>query len=731
MTTTTTATTILLVEDEALIALAETHILARYGYKVIRAATGLEGIARIRDDPTIDLVLMDIDLGPGIDGTVTARKILEIRELPIVFLSSHTEREIVDKVKGITRYGYVVKNSGEFVLIETIQMARELFEAHRLTRMNELRYETLFAAVADAVFMVDEESGVILEANTSACEIFGYDHEEFVGMPAWHLSSEPEQTRRIVSIPDGPSVHVPDRRMIRKDGTTFIADIYATHHVIGGRGINITTIRDVTESLLAIANLRKSETRFRQLFETMQEGVAIYEAISGDESDSDGTNGDVGGSGDSAGVLDFRFVDINDAGVRMAPVPREEIIGRRIGEVFPGAEQMGLVDLLRAVYRDGRPRDLPIEQYEDGRFTQWVENRVIRLPAGYVAAIYEDTTQRHHAEEELKRREMILTEAQEIADFGHYVLDIPRGRWSHSPKLDDIFGIDADYDATVPGWLQIVHPEDRATMERYLSEHVFGDRQRFDREYRIVDQRTGAVRWVHGHGKLVTAPDGTPVELIGTIQDITPQKETETHLRATVDLKENLIRETHHRVKNNLMMVAALVGLQDSSFGGEVDLDDIKSQLDAITALHEQLSYTGGDGGGVAPGPYFEQIVATVLGARRDGRLAYRIEMEEVLLPIKSVAPLGLIVNELATNTVKHGCTREKGTTLTIRGNIDGDMYRITITNDGPAIPDSISFDNPRTLGMRLVGALAEQLGGTLRIERAPHPRFEISIPSR
>jgi PAS domain S-box-containing protein len=713
--------TILLVEDEALIALTETHMLTRNGYSVVHAATGTEALECIRNDGDIELVLMDIDLGPGIDGTATAREILAIRELPIVFLSSHTEQEIVDKVKGITRYGYVVKNSGEFVLVEAIQMARELFEAHRSTRMNEIRYERLFAAVADAVLMVDEASGTIREANAAACEIFGYDRDEFVGMPAWTLSSEPEQARRSISIPEGSTIHVPDRTMICKDGSTFVADIRATHTEIGGRGINITTIRDVTESLVATANLRKSETRFRQLFETMQEGVAIYEAI---PIDGDGGNRD---SNDGKS-LDFRFVDINNAGARMAPVPREEIVGRRIGEVFPGAEQMGLLDVLRAVYRDGRSRDLPLRRYEDGRFTQWVENHVIRLPAGYIAAIYEDTTQRRNAEEELKRRELILAEAQEIANFGHYVLDISRGRWTHSPKLDEIFGIDADYESTVQGWLAIIHPEDREPMERYLSEHVFRDRQRFNREYRIIDQRTGEVKWVHGHGKLISDPDGTPVEMVGTIQDITPQKETETHLRATVDLKENMIRETHHRVKNNLMMVAALVGLKDSALGDKVDLDDVKSQLDAITALHEQLSHTGG--GGVALGPYFEQIVATVLNAKRDGSLNYRIEVEHVSLPTKSVAPVGLIVNELATNTVKYGYT-EEGTTMTIRGTVDGEVYRMTIANNGPAIPDSVSFDNPRTLGMRLVGALADQLGGTLRIERSPHPQFEILIPLR
>ncbi len=74
---------------------------------------------------------MDIDLGRGIDGTETARQILSVKNIPIVFHTSHSEREMVEKVKGITRYSYVIKSSGDFVLQSSIEMALELFDAHK------------------------------------------------------------------------------------------------------------------------------------------------------------------------------------------------------------------------------------------------------------------------------------------------------------------------------------------------------------------------------------------------------------------------------------------------------------------------------------------------------------------------------------------------------------------------------------------------------------------------
>jgi PAS domain S-box-containing protein len=124
---------ILLVEDEAIIALAEKRTLEAYGYRVATAFSGSSAIEAVRRGDACDLVLMDIDLGPGIDGTETAAVILGLRDVPVVFLSSHTEQDVVAKTERITSYGYVVKSSSATVLDASIKMAFKLFEANRAT----------------------------------------------------------------------------------------------------------------------------------------------------------------------------------------------------------------------------------------------------------------------------------------------------------------------------------------------------------------------------------------------------------------------------------------------------------------------------------------------------------------------------------------------------------------------------------------------------------------------
>ncbi len=117
--------TILLVEDDATLALAGRRILEGQGYRVIAAQDSKAALEEIVDNLDIDLVLMDLDLGPEMGGAEAARQILKLRELPVVFHSSHTEPEIVAQTEAITSYGYVVKNTGSALLLAGVRNALE------------------------------------------------------------------------------------------------------------------------------------------------------------------------------------------------------------------------------------------------------------------------------------------------------------------------------------------------------------------------------------------------------------------------------------------------------------------------------------------------------------------------------------------------------------------------------------------------------------------------------
>jgi len=135
--------------------------------------------------------------------------------------------------------------------------------------------------------------------------------------------------------------------------------------------------------------------------------------------------------------------------------------------------------------------------------------------------------ERIRAEEALRESQYFFEETQRSAHIGSYKTDFSAGYWESSEVLDDIFGIDQDYDRSIPGWLGIVHPDDREMMEQYLMTEVVPKRIPFSKEYRIIRKQDDQVRWVSGLGEVKFAANGAILAMYGTIQDITERRKLE------------------------------------------------------------------------------------------------------------------------------------------------------------------------------------------------------------
>ena len=195
--------TILLVEDEPVTAKAGKNTLEKFGYKVIHAHSGEKAIDLFNDNDKIDLILMDIDLGDGIDGTETAIAILKERDIPIVFLSSHIETEIVEKTEKITSYGYVVKNSGITVLDASIKMAFKLFESNQKMKIAEETYRNMFLNAQVGLFRTDIKTGLVIDANDCLAKFAGYNDRAELLEDKFNMTQHyvhPEDRENMISI---------------------------------------------------------------------------------------------------------------------------------------------------------------------------------------------------------------------------------------------------------------------------------------------------------------------------------------------------------------------------------------------------------------------------------------------------------------------------------------------------------------------------------------------------
>lgn len=191
---------IMLVDDEAIIALSEKVQLENYGYSVKTIMNGNDAITEIENNE-YSLILMDIDLGQEVDGTIIAQKILEKKDIPIIFLSCHTEPEIVRKTEKITSYGYIVKNTGITVLDTAIKMAFRLYKSNKEKLETEKIFETVFDNLSDA-FVIHEiicdENGKpidyrFLEANKEFLNRVQLPEDKILGHTALELFPKTEK----------------------------------------------------------------------------------------------------------------------------------------------------------------------------------------------------------------------------------------------------------------------------------------------------------------------------------------------------------------------------------------------------------------------------------------------------------------------------------------------------------------------------------------------------------
>ncbi len=379
---------------------------------------------------------MDIDLGTDIDGTEAARRILAKKEVPIVFLTSHSEKELVEKVKNITRYGYVIKNSGAFVLLSSIEMAFELFYTQRETRRKEELFELIANNTLDLIALHNID-GSYIYLSPSVERILGYKAEELIGENPYSLF-HPEDIERIQKSShekvkvgeDGISISY--RIKTKKGEYIWLETISKSIWDENRENIIMlqTVSRDITERInkekrenMYEAKLKESQARYKSMVESSFEAIFVHR--------------------------DYKFIYANAAGLKLVGAKSfQELEGRSIFE-FVHPEYIGQVeDRVHTLYTE--KEKAPIKEERFFRLDKTIiDVEISANPIEFdgefsILVIARDITDKKNRERKMREAEYRFQTLIESLEVGVIVQDSNAKILISNPAAERLLGLTRD-----------------------------------------------------------------------------------------------------------------------------------------------------------------------------------------------------------------------------------------------------------------------------------------------
>nr|QNO55307.1 protein-glutamate methylesterase/protein-glutamine glutaminase [Methanosarcinales archaeon ANME-1 ERB7] len=513
---------ILVVGDEAITAMDIQNRLKELDYDVPAIAASGEGAIKRVEEIEPDLVLMDIVLKGDMNGIDAAEEIHDRFDVPVVYITAYQDEELLEKTKVSEPYGYITKPFEDKELRPVIEMALQRHRLEKALRESESQYRSIFDSATDS-FLIFDTDGNIVEANIQACKMYGYPYEELIKLSGKDIVHRDychlfEQFKRDVQRTGEFHAEAVD---VRKDGTTFDIEVRGTLFNYKYKPHLLAVIRDITERKKADATLSESEIRFRELFDNMSSGVAVYEA--------------------KEGGTDFVFKDFNHAAEKIDHIKKEDLIGKSVLELFPGVMDFGLFAVFQRVWNTGKPEHLPISFYKDERIVGWRENYVYKLPAGEIVAVYADVTARKKAEEALREsEEKYRTLVESINDI---VFTLDRaGKFTY---LSPGFEVDIGYlpeDLIGHSFTEVLAPEYIESTVDIFRRGLSGETiPLYDVELLLRDGRRLPIEL---NVSSILDAEGQPIARLGVARDISERKKMEDELQRSEALYRTIFEAT-------------------------------------------------------------------------------------------------------------------------------------------------------------------------------------------
>ncbi len=817
---------ILLVEDESIEAMDIKRTLESFGYEVPYVASSSEEAVEKALEIMPDLILMDIILEGETDGIETVSKIKDL-EIPVIYLTAHSEESTIKKAKVTEPYGYIIKPYDHTELKYAIELSIYKNMMEKELKESEENFRAIAENAIDAI-LIAVEKGKHVYINPKAAEITGYSKEELINTQIEDIA-HPDEIINLKKRYDlrmaGKNIPATyETRIVRKDNKIVPIEISAAKTIWKDQPAVMVQVRDITRRKKIEEKLKRASLYNRSLIEASLDPLVTI-----------GPDGKV--------------TDVNKATETVTGCSRDEIIGSDFSNYFTEPEKANKG--YKKVFHEGFVKDYPLEiQNRNGQKTPVLYNAsVYKDESGEVIGVFaaaRDITKIIEAEKNIQMLanvvestdDAIITKslegiilswnkgAEQVYGYSaeevigknisilapknlkseisnlierikrfekirHYetlrlkkddtlinvsitlspVLDkagkliaistIARDITESKKAENDILRAKEDWENTfnaVPDLVAIldtnfrvvrankamadrlnVTPEETVGLTCYDVVHGLTSAPSFCPYNKLLEDGQEHTTEVHedlmgGDFIVSVSPlhdkDGKLIGVVHVARDITKRKKTENEIKKSLEEKEVLLREIHHRVKNNLQIIASLLNLQESSDNNDADevLNESMGRIKTMATIHEKL-YESPSLSEINIKEFIEKLVYDTLysyGIPKN-TIKTNLILEDINLNIDTAMPLGLIINELVTNTVKYAFPKLKGT-ITIKLNSLPEHMELTIADDGIGLPKDLNMENIDTLGLELVKNLVDQLEGNLKLNRKNGTEFKITF---
>ncbi|MEG3837300.1 PAS domain S-box protein [Microcoleus sp. MON2_D6] len=580
-------------------------------------------------------------------------------------------------------------------------------KAEATLRDSEERFRATVEQAAVGITHPDA-TGRYLRVNQKFCEIVGYTATELLSR-TWmdvtypeDIDADLEQNKKLFA--GKIDSFKMEKRLLHKDGTVVWVNITVSliKEPLSGAIYNVVVTEDISDRKKTEAALKESEERFRQLAENIE---SVFWMVN---------------------VQPQEIIYISPAYAKIWGRSCADLYayGRFFTESFHPEDR----DRVIATFTKQMESEKDIEYRifrPDGQI-RWIRARAfpIRNQAGQVyriVGIAEDIS-------ESKQAEKTIRESEER--FRQLAENIQDSVWLMSAEFTDLLYLSPAYEqiwgrsreelyADPLKMMEWVHPEDKILLEEAMGRVLQGEST--NTEYRIFLPE-GTIRWVCDRAFPIYDESGKIYRIAGIGEDISDRKLTDARIQAALREKEVLLKEIHHRVKNNMQVISSLLQLQAQYIEDEATLtlfEESQTRIHSMALIHEQL-YQSEHLDRIALSPYVENLVANLYQSFGCGNtsIKFNLKVDPIYLNIETAIPCGLIINELVSNSLKYAFISSLAGEISINFHeINNSQFHLTIQDNGRGFSANFDLENTETLGLRLVKMLAYQLEASIAID--------------